>query len=250
MKTTSKSELATRASVSVDDALAWLKRRGTQETIDAMARYGLSTERALGVTVADMKAYAKQIGTDHALAVGLWASGWYDARILAVFIDDPLRVTLAQMDGWAADIDNWGVCDAVCFHLFDRTPHAWKKARQWTKARPEYVKRAGLALFWSLSAHDKAASDAAFLDALLLVERAAADERDMVKKGASMALRAIGKRNAALNAAAVEVAGRMAASQHAAARWVGKTAYKELTSAGVQARIAKARTTAPRRARG
>ena len=33
------------------------------------------------------------------------------------------------MNAWAAAFDNWGVCDTVCFHLFDRTPFAWEKAR-------------------------------------------------------------------------------------------------------------------------
>ena len=48
----------------------------------------------------------------------------------------------------------------------------------------------------------------------------------------------IGRRNAALNAAAVEVARRLSASPEAAARWVGRDAFKELTSAAVTRRIA------------
>ena len=52
-----------------------------------------------------------------------------------------------------------------------------------------------------------------------------------------MALRAIGKRNRALNAAAVAVARRLAGSQDATARWVGKDALRELTSAAVSTRL-------------
>ena len=53
-----------------------------------------------------------------------------------------------------------------------------------------------------------------------------------------MALRAIGKRSPALNAAAVVVARRLAASPESAARWVGKDALRELTSPAVTRRLA------------
>jgi 3-methyladenine DNA glycosylase AlkD len=53
----------------------------------------------------------------------------------------------------------------------------------------------------------------------------------------NMALRAIGKRNRALNAAAVMVARRLAKSKHAATRWVGKDALRDLTSPAVKRRL-------------
>jgi 3-methyladenine DNA glycosylase AlkD len=76
-----------------------------------------------------------------------------------------------------------------------------------------------------------------FAEGLLLVERAATDERHFVKKSVNMALRAIGKRNPALNAAAVMVARRLADSPQAVPRWVGKDALRELTSAAVTLRL-------------
>jgi 3-methyladenine DNA glycosylase AlkD len=142
------------------------------------------------------------------------------------------------MDRWARDFDNWAICDTVCFHLFDRTPHAWQKVEQWSRRRDEFVKRAAFALLAGLSLHDKRAGDEAFLRSLVLVERAAADDRNFVKKGVSWALRVIGRRNQALNAAAVEVSRRLAESSKPAARWVGKGALKELTSPVVRRRLA------------
>jgi 3-methyladenine DNA glycosylase AlkD len=133
------------------------------------------------------------------------------------------------MDAWVGDFDNWGICDTVCFKLFDRTPHAWRKVAEWSDRHDEFVKRAGFALLWSLTVHDKDAGDELFARGLLFVERAAGDERHFVKKAVNMALRAIGKRNPALNAAAVTVARRLAESPEAAARWVGKDALRELT---------------------
>jgi 3-methyladenine DNA glycosylase AlkD len=219
-------------------ALDWLKRHATKANRDGMARYGLPSDKALGVSVSDIQALGRQLGRSHELAAVLWDTGWYEARMLASYVDDPEHVTPAQMDQWCRDFDNWGICDTVCFVLFDRTPHAWRKVEQWSSRRDEFVKRAAFALLWGLTVHDKAAGDEAFTRTLLLVERAASDERHFVKKAVNMALRAIGKRNAALNAAAVATAQRLADSQNDAARWVGKDAVRELTSAKVTSRFA------------
>jgi 3-methyladenine DNA glycosylase AlkD len=195
-----------------------------------MARYGLPSDHALGVSVADIRALAKQIGRRHELAVELWKTGVYEARMLTAFVDEPARVTPAQMDRWCRDFDNWGICDTLCFHLFDRTQHAWEKIEKWAGRREEFVKRAAFALLASVALHDKKAADAPFIRSLPLIEQAAADERNFVKKGVSWALRGIGKRNAALNAAANKLAKRLAGSPNAAARWVGKDALRDLQS--------------------
>jgi 3-methyladenine DNA glycosylase AlkD len=227
--------------------VAELKRRGTTRTRDGMARYGLPSDKAFGVAVSTMHQMAKRIGRNHELAAALWETGWYEARMLAAFVDEPARVTPAQMDRWCRDFDNWGICDTVCFHLFDRTPHAWRKVEQWAGRRDEFVKRAAFALLASLTAHDKAADYERFVRGLLLVERAATDERNFVKKSVNWALRCIGKRSPDLNAAAVALARRLSASPEAAARWVGKDALRELTSAAVVRRLAaKRRPTAER----
>ncbi len=159
--------------------------------------------------------------------------------MLASLIDDPLRVTPAQMDEWCRDLNNWGIADTVCFALFDRTPHAWAKVEQWHDQRPEFEKRGAFALLWGLTVHGKHSDDAPFVNALGFIERGAAHERHFVKKTVNMALRAIGKRNAALHKAATRMAKRLAESDAAAPRWVGKDALRELSSPSVMRRIAR-----------
>ena len=222
----------------VQSALTWLKRHSTKATRDGMARYGLPSDNAFGVTMANMKVLAKQLGRNHELAAALWDTGWYEARMVTSFVDEPTRVTPSQMDRWCRDFDNWGICDTVCFHLFDRTPHAWQKVAQWYDRDEEFIKRAAFALMWGLTVHDKHAGNAAFTEGLRYIEAGASDERHFVKKSVNMALRAIGKRNPALNDAAVTLARRLANSPQPAARWVGKDALRELTSPAVTRRLA------------
>ena len=222
----------------VESALAWLKRHSSKRNRDGMARYAIPSDNALGVSVANIRVLAKRLGRNHELALALWETGVYEARMLTSFVDEPARVTSAQMDRWCRDFDNWAICDTLCFHLFDRTPQAFAKVTQWSDKRAEFVKRAAFALLASLALHDKTTGDEPFLASLHLIERAATDERNFVKKGVSWALRGVGRRNAALHVAAVKLARRLSDSPNAAARWVGKDALRELTSAAVVRRVA------------
>jgi 3-methyladenine DNA glycosylase AlkD len=225
----------------VREILRWLERRGTKRNRDGMARYAIRADKVFGVSVADLQRLAKRVGRDHALAGALWDTGWYEARMLTGFVDEPERVSAAQMDRWARDFDNWAICDHLCFHLFDRTPHAWRKIEQWSRRRDEFVKRAGFALLAAVALHDKQAGDERFLRSLDLIVQEADDDRNFVKKGVSWALRAVGRRTPALNRAAVATARRLAATDDAGARWVGKDALRELTSPAVQRRVAAGR---------
>jgi 3-methyladenine DNA glycosylase AlkD len=221
------------------EALAWLEGQGTRRTRDTMAGFGIPQDHAFGVPMATLQRLAKRLGRDHDLAAALWATGNYEARTVAAYVEEPERVTARQMDRWCRDFDNWGICDTVCFVLFDRTPHAFAKVAQWSARRAEFEKRAAFALLASLALHDKQAPDKPFTACLPLVERAAADERNFVKKGVSWALRAVGRRSPALNRQSLAVARRLAASTEAAPRWVGKGAVRELTSPAVVRRLAR-----------
>lgn len=225
-------------------ALAWLEQKSTQRDRDNLQRFGINASQAFGVSMANVQVLAKQLGKSHELATVLWETGWYEARLLTSFVDEPARVTPGQMDRWCRDFDNWAVCDTVCFHLFDRTPHAFAKVAKWSRGRDEFVKRAAFALLASLAGHDRSSDDAPFLEGLRLIEVAAADERNFVKKAVNWALVRIGGRNVALNGAALGVAQRLSEAPEAVARWVGKGALKELTKPALRRRFAEARAAA------
>jgi 3-methyladenine DNA glycosylase AlkD len=222
----------------VRSTLAWLERRGSARNREGMARFGIHSAKAFGVSMATMRPLVRRLGRNHDLAVGLWESEWLEARILAGFIADPAKVTPALMDRWCRDFDNWAVCDSTCLHLFSRTPHAWRKVPIWSRRQDEFVRRAGFALLAALAVHDKQAPDGPFVRGLALVERTADDKRNFVKKAVNWALRQIGKRNQALNVKAVALSRRLAASAQTAPRWIGTDALRELTSPAVSRRLA------------
>ena len=202
-----------------------------------MARYGIQTDRALGVAVPDLRRLARSIGTDHALAADLWATEIHEARMLAAMVDDPALVTGTQMEVWVREFDSWDLCDQVCSNLFDRTSLAFVKAAEWTRREEEFVKRAGFTLMATAAVHRKDVDDVEFLAFLPLIRAEATDERNYVKKAVNWDLRQIGKRSPKLNRRSIETAKEIAGLDSRAARWIASDALRELTSAPVQERL-------------
>jgi 3-methyladenine DNA glycosylase AlkD len=196
--------------------------------VAGMARYGINTAHAFGVPIPALRALAKLAGKDHRLAGELWASGIHEARILASMIEEPARLTTAQMDRWARDFDSWDVCDQVCQNLFRYTPFACAKAARWSGAKQEFVRRAGFALMAGLAADRNELRDAQFEAFLKLVAGAATDDRNMVKKAVNWALRQIGKRNPRLLKKAIAAAEKIERLDSRSARWIAKDALREL----------------------
>ena len=208
--------------------IALLQSHANPANVAGMARYGINPNGTLGVSMPVLRALAKQTGRDHALAQELWDSGIHEARILATLIDNPAQVTVAQMDRWARDLDSWDVCDQACQNLFRNTPHAFRKAAQWARARQEFVRRAGFSLMAGLVVKAKKAPDPQFEAFLPLIAAAASDDRNMVKKAVNWALRAIGKRNPHLNRLAIAAAEEIREQGTPAARWIAADALREL----------------------
>jgi 3-methyladenine DNA glycosylase AlkD len=222
----------------VADCVAELERHADPAIRDGLARYGIVTaDRTIGVRVGDIRAIAKPRRRNHALALELWETQIYEARFLAVMVDDPAQVSPEQMDSWRSGFDNWATCDTACFDLFDKTPHAFDAIDRWAGLNDEFGRRAAFALLASVALHAKKLPDQPFLDRLPLIEAAAADGRNFVKKGVNWALRAVGRRSPPLNSAGIELAERLADSQIASERWVGKDALKALRDPRLQASL-------------
>ncbi|MEP7149211.1 MAG: DNA alkylation repair protein [Acidobacteriota bacterium] len=233
----------TGASMTLAEILKKLKSLGSPDNVEGMKRFGIVTTESFGLTAPVLKQFAREVKTAtrdrHALAAELWNTGIYDARAVAVLIDDPTQVTPEQMERWAGDFDNWATVDGACGHLFCRTSFAHEKALEWAEAKPEFVKRAGFSLMAYLAVHDKKAHDDQLAVFLPVIERHSDDERNFVKKAVNWALRQIGKRSLKLNKLAIESAERIKLQNTKSAKWIASDALRELTSEKVIARLKK-----------
>jgi 3-methyladenine DNA glycosylase AlkD len=202
-----------------------------------MEYFGVRVKKAHGIPAPQLHRLAKQIGRNHALAHQLWRSGIHEGKILATLIGEPSRLTPAQMDRWALACNSWDEVDASCCYLFVFAAPAWRKAMEWSRRKEEYMKRSAFALMAYLAYRDQTAADGKFMQLLAVIRRESQDQRHFVKKAVNWALRNIGKRNAALNRAAIRTANHIRTLDSSAARWIAADALRELTSEAVQQRL-------------
>ena len=229
--------LGWHVSAPVADVVAALRSVADPSRTAGMAKVGITVDRAIGVSIPQLRRLAKAHRRDHALALALWATGIHEARILASMVDDPGVVTRTQMDDWVYQVDSWDLGDQLCNNLFRAARSADAAARAWSGRRPPYVRRAAFALVAAQCVHDHERPDPYFTAWLPRIRRAASDERPVVMKAVNWSLRQIGKRNATLHAAAIEEADGLLALDSASARWIARDALSELRSDAVVERL-------------
>jgi 3-methyladenine DNA glycosylase AlkD len=215
--------------MNLQDVLDRLHALADHEKIALKERkFGITAKNSLGVYHKDLKDLAKQIGRNNALAIALFDTGIYEARILCSKIYDPQCITALQMDQWAATFETWEVCDSFCMGFFAQSPHALAKAFEWSAHDAEFVKRAGFVIMAAYGFADKLAGNEVFTQFLPVIQREANDDRLYVKKALNWALRNVGKRNIDLNALAIATAQRIRAMDCKSARWIANDAINEL----------------------
>ena len=190
--------------MNLNSALRELKRRGTAQNRKVYRRHGVG-ENMYGVSFADLRGLAKQITTDQALAVQLWATGNHEAQVLATLIADPDQFDAKLLDAWAKDLTNYTITDEFV-SLVARTTYRQKKAEKWRKASGEWIGRAGWHLIAQLALHDAALPDSYFEERLHEIATSIHARKNRVREAMNNALIAIGVRNAYLQDKALGVA--------------------------------------------
>ncbi|WP_454286649.1 DNA alkylation repair protein [Rhizobium arsenicireducens] len=220
----------------VDEIVAYLQSLRNEANIAGLARYGIDTTTALGITTPQMQALVRQLKRDHRRALALWRSGLRDARMLAILTADPKALTEDEARRWAGDFNSWEVVDTAA-DLFTETPYWRDLVEEFAADDREYVRRTAFAMIAGATVHNKSEPDQALLAYLPLIEKHSTDPRNFVRKAVNWALRNIGKRNHACHAPALALAQKLAASGDKTARWIGKDAVRELTSEKILKRL-------------
>jgi len=192
-------------------------------------KFGVFAVNSLGIYHKDLKILAKKIGKNNELALQLFDTEIYEARLLCSKIFKPKDVTEELMEKWVVSFENWEICDSFSMGLFSKSPFALKKILEWSSREAEYEKRAAFATLSSYCMADKFASNEMFEVFFPIIKREAVDERLYVKKAVNWALRSIGKRNKDLNTMAISIAKEIEVLENKGAKWIAKDALKELS---------------------
>lgn len=208
------------------EIVAHLRSLRNEANIAGMARFGIVTDTALGITTDDMRKIARAIKKDHVRALALWQTGLRDARLLAAFTAEPRKLSLQEARDWAADFNSWEIVDSVA-DLFVESGHWPVLIPEFAADEREFVRRTAFSMMAWAAVHLKKEPDEHILAFLPLIERYATDPRNFVRKAVNWALRQIGKRGPACREPAWTLADTLAESGDSTARWIGKDAIRE-----------------------
>jgi 3-methyladenine DNA glycosylase AlkD len=214
--------------MNVQEVLLELEQLGDPKGKAIKAGFAISAENSHGIFLKDIKALAKRIGKNDALALELFDTGIYEARVLCSKIYDPRNVTEDLMEKWSASFENWEICDTFCMGFLGTTQFAVPKAFEWAEREGEFQKRAGFVLMVAYAFTDKKATNDVFRSFFPVMIKHATDERTYVMKGINWALRQVGKRNSDLYREALETANTIFVLNTKPARWIAKDAIRQL----------------------
>lgn len=221
-----------------DDVLDALRAEADASRLPGMARVGIETSHALGVSLPAIRKIAKKAGTDQRLAEELWVSEVHEARMVAALVADSETLSFREMSAWTGDLASWDVTDLVA-DTFVRTAHADRAIRTWSRSRHGFTKRCAFSMIARMAVGHPAEPDDTYLGYLPLIRAAATDDRNEVKKSVNWALRQIGKRNRALRDAAIVEGEALLELHDRTANWIARDALRELRNPAIIARIAR-----------
>jgi len=215
--------------VTVNDIIDILKREANPDKVLLKeSKFGIISNNSLGIYHSDLKSLAKRIPKDDQLAIKLFETNIYEARLLCSKIFNPNNLTEQLMDNWTRTFENWEICDSFCMGLFAKSKFAIPKAIEWSKRKREFEKRAGFTIIAAYCMADKEANNEVFEQFFPIIKRECTDERIYVKKAVNWALRNIGKRNIDLKSSAISTAEELLELNNKTANWIAKNALKEL----------------------
>lgn len=193
--------------MTVDEILATLKKLGKPQTAAIYKRHG-SGDNVFGVLTSEVARLQKKIGVDHALAMRLWKSGNAEARILALLVADPDRLTRAEADALAKDGSRFVAC--YLSGLIARSPIAEATMRAWMASPEEFRCETGYGVFGARLKDDPdSVRDSDAEEVLARIEKEIHAAPNFARYAMNGALISIGVHKPSLRAKALQAAGRI-----------------------------------------
>ena len=198
--------------MTVAEVLALLNAERDERGISNWKKLGSGAAglQSYGIGLTRLRKLAKKIGRSRKLAQALWATDVYDARVLALLIDDPAQITREQAEQQVEELAGGMLSHvfAYCDATLAKTPFVVDLADQWVRSDDPVRRDCGYGLLYEASKFSgkKAPTEAFFLRHVERISYTIAGETERVRLAMGAALMGIGKRTATLNRAALKVA--------------------------------------------
>lgn len=210
------------------DIINKLKDCSSQKYKENVVRMGIPEENSIGVSTADIRKLAKEIGRSNELAFELWKTGYHEARLLAVLLFDKKQISHDDIEYLMSDVISWDLCDHLCKNLIIKMKDYDCFIREWSQSSETYKLRAAFTLIASSAIHDDKLDEDTIDEYLMLIRECSVYPHEHVKKAVSWALREIGKIDFCNNEKAVILANELKESGNKTQIWIAKDALKEI----------------------
>lgn len=221
--------------MSEEEIINRLKLLGDQKNvINKKNKFGIVSSNALGIYMKDLNLLSKTIGKNSELAISLFESDYYEAKLLAGKIFKPKDLTMYLVRLWTQEFNNREICDTLSMGVYSKSTVAENIILEYSTKQTEYEKRAAFATLVSFCMADKKAPNAEFLKYLPILESSAVDDRIYVKKAVNWAIRSIGKCNIDLKIQVIAFCKELLLQQNTTTKWIAKDTLKELQDKNVR----------------
>jgi hypothetical protein len=198
--------------MTVSDVLALLDAERDERGMSRWERLGSSTAgmKTYGIGLTRLRKMARQIGRNRELAHALWKTDVYDARVIALLIDDPAQITREQAERQVEELAGGMLAHvfASCDATLAKTAFVVELADQWVRSDDPVRRECGYGLLYEASKFSgkKAPGEDFFLAHVERIADTIGAESENIRLSMATALMGIGKRSPVLNEAALKVA--------------------------------------------
>ncbi len=151
--------------MTLEETLAQLKALGNEKMRVHNKKHGAG-DNQFGVRHGDIRKLAKEIKPDHELAVALWESGNIDARLLAILLIKPKKLSVEEMDRMVRSANFVPVADWLNAYVVTNHPDKELLRQKWMADEDPWAARAG----WSLTS-ERIAKSPEGLDLSAILDR-------------------------------------------------------------------------------
>ena len=155
--------------MTLEEILARLEALGN-ETVRLRNKKHGAGDNQFGVQMGDIRTLAKEIKTNPELASALWATGNIEARLLAILLLKPKKLSADELDRMVRQTDFTQIADRLTSYVVMNHPDKETLRQKWMTDENPWAARAG----WSLTA-ERVAKRPAGLDLSALLDRIEAE---------------------------------------------------------------------------
>jgi hypothetical protein len=119
-----------------------LEKKGSESIRKIFKNHGNSGPM-YGVKVSDLKVIQKKVKKDHELAMGLFATGNYDAMYLAGLIADESKMSKKDIQQWAERSTSKGISEYTVAWVAAESEYGWELGMKWIDSPKENIASAG-----------------------------------------------------------------------------------------------------------